>query len=1134
MALKLTSYSRSLAANYNCWFEVLPLLEKRILTEKGREKEKVARAMASLLDTLGEQDLSFALKRNMVRADTRRALSLEMYGDLQKAVASYDALINLPDEAREETILNMEVDGVPVSRPDLGVGGLNQVGEGEIALWEERWVELNRQLGQWAPVLKEYSEATGNADLEMECAWKTRDWEGVRKLCSSPSVVAALESGDPRVKLYEIYLSIADGKLGDVEKLCAQCVQLSLHAWQSLPTLATGGEAHGDLLRLFHRLVELRESGQIMIEVSNHTKFRTFPDLKNILQTWRERQPNDWDSLNVYDDIYVWRSHMFAAIQSNFHYSDPSNLAALHDRPWSVIKMSRIARKHGIPEVSLASLSKLYTTNTMDVQDAYAKLREQIVTCLAGDDGLQRGGLNIINNTNLDYFSGDQRSELFRLKAKFVTNFGDLNESNRLFAQATMISPTYARTWESWGDHVYSLAQTQGPADSTKFSAQAIGSYLEAVRLGWDKSRLKLPLILKLVKSDGDEPGLLSKTLEERGDSVPAWVWLPHIHALLRGLGGVEASACKKILETLVIKFPQAVYWQLRGFYLERRDAEGGGGEVGEEKDGGENSAELAGALLVSLRKAHPKLFANLETIVEELMNKCRQSMEEQLLNAVVGLSERCAEVNGTAVPEAMQTAFGLVFEQFFPEPIEKKPAPATKKGKAKKAKKGEKKESEEKIEEDKMRVDEQKKFSGVYKKLFKDHFVHGKKTSLVEVKSKLDMWTTSLRATVAKTPRQVVLSELSPALAAYTSQPVSLWPTVEETVGEGKEGAAAGGSTPKSNSSAAALAAQKAAVIAHDASSHVIDDAFAVEIPGQYLDSKPSPELQTRLLKFDPTVTVVERGTGLVRRVGWEGSDGITHYWTIHASTPDAINSEVGGAELINFENRLLGTDLNALKRHLKFLPRVVAPLSQRVSIMKEKLMANSLGDVDNDLGLWVRTTLVSPEALFTWRKNLARSLAALVLQNHVMAVAPSAMVCDTDGVLSSAAFQPNYSLAGLLEGAEIKVKGGVKEVLSGLMIQGVTIPALATMATALDKSKDVMAPELELFLAENLNDWHGSKSGAKSDVERRELSKTLSTRVESNVALVSERIKALALQDVGAGEVDKAAGAFVNSLFE
>lgn len=234
-------------------------------------------------------------------------------------------------------------------------------------------------------------------------------------------MVASLESGDPRVKLYEIYLSIADGKLNDVEKLCAQCVQLSLHAWQGLPTLSTGGEAHGDLLRLFHRLVELRESGQIMIEVSNHTKFRTFPDLKNILQTWRERQPNEWDSLTVYDDLFVWRSHMFAAIQSNFHYSDPSNLAALHDRPWTILKLSRIARKQKVPEVCLQSLSKLYAVNTMDVQDAFSKLREQIVTCIgggseegAGQEALARGGLNIINNTNLDFFSSQQKAELFR------------------------------------------------------------------------------------------------------------------------------------------------------------------------------------------------------------------------------------------------------------------------------------------------------------------------------------------------------------------------------------------------------------------------------------------------------------------------------------------------------------------------------------------------------------------------------------------------------------------------------------------------------------------------------------------------------------------------------------------------
>jgi hypothetical protein len=50
---------------------------------------------------------------------------------------------------------------------------------------------------------------------------------------------------------------------------------------------------------------------------------------------WRHRLPNDEEELTVWDEIFTWRAHMFNAITSNFHWSEPSTLATLHDRPWT-------------------------------------------------------------------------------------------------------------------------------------------------------------------------------------------------------------------------------------------------------------------------------------------------------------------------------------------------------------------------------------------------------------------------------------------------------------------------------------------------------------------------------------------------------------------------------------------------------------------------------------------------------------------------------------------------------------------------------------------------------------------------------------------------------------------------------
>lgn len=42
---------------------------------------------------------------------------------------------------------------------------------------------------------------------------------------------------------------------------------------------------------------------------------------------------------------------MFNAITSNFHWSEPGTLAALHDRPWTAIRMGKTARKQNLRDV---------------------------------------------------------------------------------------------------------------------------------------------------------------------------------------------------------------------------------------------------------------------------------------------------------------------------------------------------------------------------------------------------------------------------------------------------------------------------------------------------------------------------------------------------------------------------------------------------------------------------------------------------------------------------------------------------------------------------------------------------------------------------------------------------------------
>ena len=185
---------------------------------------------------LGERDIWMTMNASHCSfPGAKKAISFDLYGKIDRALNEYNSLFD-------------EVDKVQASG-DFKKLPLDM----EVSFWEDRWVSLNRELNQWG-VLAEYAEETSCSKLLMECAWKSRNWEKVRSLCSVPSIKSALEMGDFEVKMSEIFLAIADGKLNEVENLHAQSAQLCLYKWQLLPTFFSGCNAHASLLHQFHRL----------------------------------------------------------------------------------------------------------------------------------------------------------------------------------------------------------------------------------------------------------------------------------------------------------------------------------------------------------------------------------------------------------------------------------------------------------------------------------------------------------------------------------------------------------------------------------------------------------------------------------------------------------------------------------------------------------------------------------------------------------------------------------------------------------------------------------------------------------------------------------------------------------------
>lgn len=712
---------------------------------------------------------------------------------------------------------------------------------------------------------------------------------------------------------------------------------------------------------------------------SQYTSGKSYPDLKNLLNAWRNRLPNDDEPISAWDDIFQWRSHMFNAITNKFQWAEQGTLASLHDRPWTAIRMARTARQQGIPEVSLLSLGKL-TECAMDVADAFSKLNEQILSYRKGSDDEKKGGLNLINTTNLLFFDSRQKSELFRLKAEFLESLGGKTKATQAYCHAVQLCPTYARAWTSWGGLCWSLADlvetqirrqvTSNSSEDEKkasnvkkvcqYLAQSMGCYLEAVHCdSSEENRMHLPRCLVMLAKDGASPGLLCSTFEKYAPTLPSWIWLPWIPQLLSSLCRTESRSAKILLHGILSSYPQAAYFSLRSFYLERRDQERSNKASSSGNTSGCTSVSYAEELMSSLRKSQPTLWVSLESILEELIIRFRPSYEEELLATITTLlqkavtqlehqtrSESGKESDQEAVRASFSKTLARVSAKFFHSQPD--PSSASKDDRAKRTADFTLR-YKESFERDFSMLDKEKKESNL---------------SLDEIISKLKKWKSILECRVSSTPPHLPLMQVSPSLSAFSNVPPDLWSGACDTQGTSsaarrrKNTDADKDTSPSSSASAALKAAITAATAVSSANLYEGgggskgSGSISVEIPGQYSpnvgkDDKPTPELHAKLLKFESMVEVSRRNDQLVRRIGMLGSDGRVHQFLLQFAIPYWTRTDGRTAQLHQLLGKCLRKEAVACRRNLWLRPTAVIPIAQRLRMTAEEASHISLDDI-------------------------------------------------------------------------------------------------------------------------------------------------------------------------------------------
>ncbi|KAL8736626.1 MAG: hypothetical protein Q9181_002303 [Wetmoreana brouardii] len=547
-----------LSRTYDIGYTAAMCLEESAITpqiDTPSVRESNLDALVEVYAGLQEDDMFYGTWRRRCKfVETNAALSYEQNGMWDKAQQLY-----------ETAQIKARTGAVPFS-------------QGEYMLWEDHWVLCAQKLQQW-DILSDYAKHENFNDLILESSWRNLElWAGQENLDQLTSIIKAVsDAPTPRRTFFQAFMSLlrfheTKDSPQDFNRVCDEAIQLSIRKWHQLPRRITN--AHIPILQNFQQLVELHDANVICTSLNQTTSAnldQKSQELKLHLGTWRDRLPNVWDDINAWQDLVTWRQHIFQLINRTYLNLLPQQQTntsgnsyayrGYHETAWIINRFAHVARKHQLPDVCISQLSRIYTLPNIEIQEAFLKLREQAKCHYQNRSELQ-SGLEVINNTNLNYFGQQQKAEFFTLKGMFLAKLNHLDEANDAFGTALYYDIRLPKAWAEWGFYNDQMFK-QEPQNMERASA-AVSCYLEAAGLYKNaKSRKLLSRILWLLSVDTAE-NRISQAFEDFKGETPVWYWITFIPQLLTSLSHREAKLSRSILVKIAKIYPQALFFLLR------------------------------------------------------------------------------------------------------------------------------------------------------------------------------------------------------------------------------------------------------------------------------------------------------------------------------------------------------------------------------------------------------------------------------------------------------------------------------------------------------------------------------------------------------------------------------------------
>ncbi|OTB05774.1 hypothetical protein M426DRAFT_319454 [Hypoxylon sp. CI-4A] len=546
------------AKTYDAWYTALVQLENAAIkpdVDSAKVRESNLDALVELYSSLKEDDLFYGTWRRRCQfVETNAALSYEQNGIWDKAQRMYEAA-----QIKART-------------------GVIPFSQGEYMLWEDHWVLCAQKLQQWE-VLQDFAKHENLQDLLLECAWRSIEmWQTQEQRESLDMLIkGVMDAPTARRAFFQSFMSLLKfhnkQETGqEFSRVCDEAIQLSIRKWHQLPKRLTA--AHIPLLHNFQQLVELHDASVICQSLANTNQSNLdvkSGELKLLLGSWRDRLPNIWDDITDWQDLVTWRQHIFGLINNTYLQLLPqqgqgANGASFayrgyHETAWIINRFAHVARKHNLPEVCINQLSRIYTLPNIEIQEAFLKLREQ-ARCHYENPAELSSGLDVINNTNLNYFNNQQKAEFFTLKGMFLEKLNQKDDADAAYGTALYYDIGKAKAWAEWG--YFNDRKFKEDHTDLNSARQALTSYLQAIgSYKSGKARKLIARILWLLSMD-DSNGTIAAGFDDYKGETPVWYWITFIPQLLTGMAHKEAPKVHAILLKIAKAYPQSLYFQLR------------------------------------------------------------------------------------------------------------------------------------------------------------------------------------------------------------------------------------------------------------------------------------------------------------------------------------------------------------------------------------------------------------------------------------------------------------------------------------------------------------------------------------------------------------------------------------------